>query len=155
MEVIHQSGDYHIFIRREEIERITNIDNPATRVAGSLRYPWLEAVVLDVESKKPTEEWLALTCSNDSHVAQSPNGIVLKRLDKEGKPRDINVFVFTPRLMRQEELGFHKRENSPDFHTIYTHPENQLMTRYDGENKLYLSINSHDLRDVDFEITPN
>ena len=149
MRVIYNHGDYNVFLTKKDLREITQ------RISGlqNSRYPWLEKLVLDGTGKQQTGEWLALTCSNDSLVAMCPNGISFKRIKKcnvEKPSKEINIFVFTPRLMKQEELSFYRQENKPDFHTIYTAPGNQLMTRYDGENKLYISIDPFDLTEADF-----
>ena len=124
MNVIYNFGDYEIFLDGKELEKIVIRDRTLSPFRN--RYPWFEADVVDSDGKL-TGEWLAVTCSNDSSVAFSPGGILFRR--QEENIRDINVFVFTPHMMKPKELSRYRRENKPSFMNIYS--DGFLMTRYD------------------------
>lgn len=125
MRALYSGGDYYLYLDSGELEKIV----VPTRNLSPMEYPFFNSYTYDVNGNK-TGEWLAVTCTNDASAAQEPNGIRFERT--EYNPRDIIVRVFTPRMMKQEELNHYSKENRPDFETIYT--QGFLMTRYDGHS---------------------
>ncbi len=118
MEVYRDSGgDYYVNISYGGAEKIKD----PVELRGSLGYNWLEANVLSKSGEK-LDEYLFLTCSNDSSVASFPGKITLKKENSEGL-QDLIVRIFPTAL---DDLIYGRKEF--------------LMTRYDRENKLWIYL---------------
>jgi len=130
MRVVRDNGgDYHVALNSEELEKAV----VPKGTLGSLTYPIFNSEIISDEGAK-TGEWLALTCTNYCTAAFSPCGIEFKRTEDD--PSGINVFVFTPRMMKLEELSERLRDD-PNFVNIYSN--GFLMTRCDGHSdKLWI-----------------
>ena len=125
MKAVRDSGgDYHVYLNSGELEKAV-IPNGTF---SPLRYPVFSSEVISDDGTK-TKEWLALTCTNYCTAAFAPGGIDFKRTEDD--PNGINVFVFTPRMMKPKELS-HRFGVDQNFVNIYTH--GFLMTRLDGHS---------------------
>ena len=118
-------GDYHVSLNPEELEKAAV---PIKTLSSFLTYPVFSSDIT-LEDGTKTGEWFALSCTNYCTAAFSPCGIEFKRTEDD--PNGINVFVFTPRMMKQEDLSQRLRGDR-SFQNIYSH--GFLMTRHDGHS---------------------
>jgi hypothetical protein len=110
-------GDYYINLSRDGAEKLKN---PIGNYIPPLKYNWLESKVSSENEK--VDEYLFLTCSNDSSVAFCPGQVTLKKEGLEN-PYDSTVRIFP--------LALDKLSNGE---------EEFLMTRYDGKNKIWIFL---------------
>src|SRR3989344_865782 len=133
MQVVQDKiGSYHVYLSQEELEQaVKTIKKPLSSSAFS--YPHFSTHIVG-EGGKRTGEWMSLECSNDSRPYTSPDGIAFKRTEDNNS--DINVKVFTLRMMKQEDTVHYNKQNRPDFETIYT--QGFLMAPCDKGKKIWI-----------------
>lgn len=113
MKVDKADMDYYIYITKEDGRKISTPE----KTLGGFGYSWLEA---EVKSNPPIDETLGITCSNYYRVASAPGQITFDRGEDDDYPQDVNVRVFTPRIL--DLIGGRLK---------------YIMTRYDRENKVW------------------
>ncbi|MBU2053046.1 MAG: hypothetical protein ABIJ14_00755 [Nanoarchaeota archaeon] len=124
-----RGGDYYLHVLMDGVEKIIN---PCCGVGG-FRYHWLEAVV---ESEGiEVDETLGLTCSNNCRVASAQGKMTLNRGENDEYPQDINIRVFPYELGRLLERKV-----------------NYLMTRHDGENKVWIYLDDEFPPIINFKV---
>lgn len=110
-------GDYYINISKAGAGKLKN---PVGIHFPPLRYNWLESKVSS--DNRSVDEYLFLTCSNDSSVAFYPGQITLKKEDSD-YPNDSIVRIFPLALDK-----------------LVSGEKKFLMTRYNIENKIWVFL---------------